>query len=137
MVSDAFNRGPGITRKSDTRITRVGRALRKLKIDETPQFINVLKGEMTIVGPRPEDPRYVDYNNPLHDKVLKVLPGITSPASIVYRNEEWLLNGEDWESYYLEKILPCKLAIDIEYLKNRSFKGDLILLFKTFMAMFK
>jgi lipopolysaccharide/colanic/teichoic acid biosynthesis glycosyltransferase len=131
MVLDADRRGPGITAKDDPRVTRVGRFLRRTKLDELPQLINILQGEMSLVGPRPEDPRYVALYTPQQRQVLVVRPGITSPASLHYREEETLLSGEDWETTYVKEILPHKLAIDLAYLRRRTFWTDLILILKT------
>lgn len=127
MVADASRRGPGITRGGDPRITLVGRFLRRLKIDEMPQLINVLKGEMSIVGPRPEDPRYVAYYTPEQRRVLSLRPGMASPAFIKYRHEEEVLAaaGDDVERIYLTQILPDKLRLDLQYVEQRSFLGDL------------
>lgn len=138
MVADAANRGPGITRDGDPRITRVGRALRKLKIDEIPQLINVLKGEMSIVGPRPEDPRYVAHYTPEQRRVLSVRPGMASPAFIKYRHEEELLAaaGDDWEHVYLTQILPDKLRMDLEYIEQQSFLYDLAILAQAALSLF-
>src|SRR5437762_14127398 len=115
MVVDADRRGPGITTAGDRRITPLGRILRRTKLDEFPQCINVLKGDMSIVGPRPEDPRYVTYYTPQQRAVLSVRPGITSPASVRYRHEEAMLQGEDWENTYIRVVLPAKLALDLDY----------------------
>lgn len=112
MASDADKGGPKITASGDARVTPLGRWLRKFKLDELPQFINVLKGEMSTVGPRPEDPHYVNFYSAEQRKVLDVLPGITSAASVRYRHEERILNGEGWERQYSEKVLPAKLAIE-------------------------
>jgi lipopolysaccharide/colanic/teichoic acid biosynthesis glycosyltransferase len=137
MVVDADKRGPGITATGDARITRVGRFLRRTKIDELPQLINVLKGEMSLVGPRPEDPRYVALYTPEQRRVLAVRPGITSAASLAYRHEEQLLAGEDWETVYRTRVLPDKLAIDLAYLERRTFASDLKLILQTIVAIFK
>lgn len=136
MVADADKRGPGITATGDARITRVGRFLRRTKIDELPQLINVLKGEMSLVGPRPEDPRYVALYTPEQRRVLSVRPGITSAASLAYRHEEQLLSGEDWETLYRTKVLPDKLAIDLAYLEQRTLVSDLKLIFRTIATIF-
>lgn len=136
MVIDADKRGPGITAAGDTRITSVGRFLRRTKIDELPQLINVLRGDMSLVGPRPEDPRYVAFYTPEQRRVLAVRPGITSAASLIYRHEEQLLSGEDWETIYRTKVLPEKLAIDLAYLEQRTLGSDLKLIFRTIAAMF-
>ncbi len=136
MVADADRRGPGITATGDTRITPVGRFLRRTKLDELPQLINVLRGEMSLVGPRPEDPRYVALYTPEQRRVLAVRPGITSAASLVYRHEEQLLAGEDWETVYRTKVLPDKLAIDLAYLERRTLASDLKLILRTIAAVF-
>jgi len=138
MVVDAPNRGPGITSSKDPRITRVGRLLRKLKIDEMPQLINVLKGEMSIVGPRPEDPRYVAHYTPEQRRVLTVRPGMASPAFIKYRHEEEILAaaGDDLEHVYLTQILPDKLRLDLEYIEHQSFIGDLAILAQAALSLF-
>jgi lipopolysaccharide/colanic/teichoic acid biosynthesis glycosyltransferase len=138
MVVDAPNRGPGITSSKDPRITRVGRLLRKFKIDEMPQLINVLKGEMSIVGPRPEDPRYVAYYTPEQRRVLSVRPGMASPAFIKYRHEEEILAAadDDLEHVYLTQILPDKLRLDLEYIEHQSFIGDLAILVQAALSLF-
>ncbi len=138
MVVDAPKRGPGITRGNDPRITRVGRWLRKLKIDEMPQLINVLKGEMSIVGPRPEDPRYVAHYTPEQRRVLTVRPGMASPAFIKYRHEEDILAaaGDRWEEVYRTQVLPDKLRMDLEYIDTQSFWGDLLILARAALSLF-
>lgn len=136
MVINADQIGPGITGASDTRITPIGRLLRKSKLDELPQLINVLRGDMSIVGPRPEDPRYVAHYTDEQRKVLNVRPGITSPASIEYRDEEAQLTGSSWESYYIEHIMPAKLTIDLNYAKNSNVFVDIIIIFKTLKVVF-
>ena len=137
MVADASQKGPGITTSGDARITRVGRFLRKTKIDELPQLINVVRGEMSLVGPRPEDPVYVSRYTCEQRRVLSVRPGITSPASLHYRDEEAILDGRDWEKAYVEEILPHKLQIEIQYLERSSWLTDLGLVFRTVAAMFR
>ena len=138
MVTDASRRGPGITWQDDPRITRVGRLLRKLKIDEMPQLINVLKGEISIVGPRPEDPRYIAHYTPEQRRVLSVRPGMASPAFIRYRHEEQLLAtaGDDVEHVYLTQILPDKLRMDLEYIEQQSFLFDLAVLVQAAFSLF-
>jgi len=129
MVADASSTGPGITRRSDPRVTALGRQLRRLKIDETPQLINVLRGEMSLVGPRPEDPRYVAGYTPEQLRVLTVRPGVCSPAVVKYRHEEALLDAaDDPEEAYLRVVLPDKLRMDLQYIDNRSLIGDLRIL---------
>jgi lipopolysaccharide/colanic/teichoic acid biosynthesis glycosyltransferase len=137
MIVAADQRGPKITAQGDSRITPLGRWLRKLKIDELPQFINVLKGEMSIVGPRPEDPHYVKAYTPDQKRVLDVRPGITSPASVRFRHEEQLLSGDDWERQYIDDVLPQKLQIELDYLHKRTFFTDLKIIWDTFVALFR
>jgi lipopolysaccharide/colanic/teichoic acid biosynthesis glycosyltransferase len=137
MRSDAAETGPAITRAADARVTAVGRVLRRFKLDELPQLINVLKGDMSLVGPRPEDARYVASYTEEQRRVLSVRPGITSPASIRYRHEETLLVGEDWERQYLTAVMPEKIRIDLAYLEQRTFLRDLAILWGTFLAVFR
>lgn len=135
MAAGADRQGPGITATGDARVTRVGRLLRRSKLDELPQLINVLQGEMSLVGPRPEDPRYVALYTPEQRRVLAVRPGITSAASLAYRHEEQLLAGADWETLYREQVLPAKLAIDLDYLDRRTLWSDLALIVRTVASM--
>lgn len=137
MALNAAQTGPGITVSSDPRVTRVGRFLRRWKLDELPQLLNVLRGEMSIVGPRPEDPRYVALYTPEQREVLTVRPGITSPASVRFRNEEALLSGPDWERRYTEEIMPAKLALDLEYVRQVSLRRDLAVLLETLAALLR
>jgi lipopolysaccharide/colanic/teichoic acid biosynthesis glycosyltransferase len=139
MVADARHHGPGITRDADPRITPGGRFLRKLKIDEMPQLINVLKGEMSIVGPRPEDPRYVAGYTADQRRVLSVRPGMASPAFIKYRHEEEVLAsaGDDMERAYISQILPDKLRMDLEYVEAQSFLFDLRILVHAAISLFR
>ncbi len=127
--------GPRLTRSRDPRVTRVGALLRRTKLDELPQLLNVLKGDMSLVGPRPEDPDYVRLYSPQQRRILEVRPGITSEASIRYRDEERELSGEDWEATYRNRILPEKLRIDLEYLERRSFTSDLGVLVRTMISL--
>jgi lipopolysaccharide/colanic/teichoic acid biosynthesis glycosyltransferase len=138
MVAGAALRGPGITTADDIRITRVGRFLREYKIDEMPQLINVLKGEMSIVGPRPEDPRYVACYTPRQRSVLTVRPGMASPAAIKYRHEEEILElaGEDWEEVYVNQVLPDKLELDLDYIERDSMLYDLAVLVRAVASLF-
>ena len=120
----------------DARITRSGYFIRKYKLDELPQLINVFLGDMSLVGPRPEVRRYVDLYTEEQRRVLNVRPGITDPASIKYRNENELLEGaEDPERYYIEVIMPDKLRLNIAYATNQSLRGDLRLICETFKAI--
>jgi len=135
MKAGADKKGPGITVSGDNRITSVGRILRRTKIDELPQLLNVLWGEMSLVGPRPEDPRYVARYTAEQRQVLRVRPGITSAASLAYRHEERMLSGEDWERRYCEEVMPAKLAIDLDYLSKRSLWIDLTIIVRTVLSM--
>jgi lipopolysaccharide/colanic/teichoic acid biosynthesis glycosyltransferase len=135
MVVDAHRDGPGITPAGDRRITRVGRLLRRTKLDELPQLFNVLKGDMSLVGPRPEDPRYVRLYTAAQREVLRVRPGVTSAASLVYRHESSLLSGGDWEKRYVDEILPHKLGIELDYLAHRTVVSDLALVLRTLLAL--
>jgi lipopolysaccharide/colanic/teichoic acid biosynthesis glycosyltransferase len=127
-----------LTASGDPRITRFGRFLRKTKIDELPQLWNVLKGEMSLVGPRPEVPRYVDPRNPLWGDVLRVLPGITDPVTIELRDEENLLEraGGDHERFYREQLIPLKLEGYVAYIRRRTWLTDLRIIVKTLFALF-
>ena len=116
----------------DSRITKAGYFIRKYKIDELPQLINVLKGDMSFVGPRPEVRRYVDLYSKEQMKVLSVRPGITDPASIKYRNENDILSSEsNPEEYYIQHIMPDKLKINIDYINTRTFIKDIKIIFQT------
>ena len=137
MIANAATLGPGITAQNDPRITGVGRFLRRSKIDELPQLINVLMGDMSLVGPRPEDPRYVAQYTPEQKKILNVRPGITSAASLTYQNEERMLKGQDWEIVYETQILPAKLEIDLAYLAKRTLSSDLLLIARTIFSLFR
>ena len=122
----------------DPRVTRSGYWIRKFKLDELPQLINVFIGDMSLVGPRPEVRHYVDYWTPEQMHVLDVRPGITDPASIKFRNENELMEkAEDPEKYYIEVIMQEKLKLYLEYVNNHSFWGDMGLIFKTFWAIVK
>jgi len=131
MVINAAAHGPAVTVANDRRVTHTGRLLRSTKLDELPQLINVLKGDMALVGPRPEDPRYVDLEDADHRRILSVRPGITGPTALAFSNEESLLTGNDPEATYRTEVLPTKLAMDLHYLEYRSFLQDLIILLKT------
>jgi lipopolysaccharide/colanic/teichoic acid biosynthesis glycosyltransferase len=132
MVENASQRGELTTSDQDPRITRIGLFLRRTKIDEIPQLINVLKGEMSIVGPRPEVHRYVDLFRQDYEEILKVRPGITDLASLKYQDEAALLGcSRDPEAEYQNKILPDKIALAKEYLSRSSLLFDLSLTLKT------
>ena len=129
--------GPSVTAAGDRRITPVGKWLRDTKLNELPQLWNVLVGEMSPVGPRPEDPEIAaGWPAEVRRVVLSVRPGITSPASILYRDEENMLKGESLMDHYLNHVVPDKLRLDQLYVRNRSFLGDLDVLFLTAIALF-
>lgn len=116
----------------DSRITKAGYFIRKYKIDELPQLFNVLKGDMSFVGPRPEVRRYVDLYSEEQMKVLSVRPGITDPASIKYRNENDILSSaSNPEQYYIQHIMPDKLKINIDYINTQTFFKDIKIIFQT------
>jgi lipopolysaccharide/colanic/teichoic acid biosynthesis glycosyltransferase len=123
--------GDRITRHGDDRVTRVGRFLRAGRLDELPQLWNVLVGDMSLVGPRPEDPHYVELYTPEQRRVLDVRPGVTSLASLRFRDEQRLLVGDDWERTYRERVMPAKLEIDRAYVERASLGLDLRILAAT------
>src|SRR5438270_3553354 len=129
--------GPAITRGGDARITPAGRLLRRWKLDELPQLVNVLRGDMSIVGPRPEAPEYVALYTAEERRVLSVRPGLTSPASLRYRHEETLLGGDDWHDRYVNEIMRDKLRDDLAYIDTGTFLGDLRLIARTFASLFR
>lgn len=133
MVADAADRGGPLTRGGhDPRITPLGRLLRKTKFDELPQLINVLRGEMSLVGPRPEVPRYVEMFRDEFRHLLAVRPGITDPASVRFRSEAELLGAAaDAESLYVREILPEKIRLSRQYIRQASLCGDLRILWQT------
>lgn len=136
MTLNGEGAGAPITVGGDKRITRTGRALRALKIDELPQLLNVLKGEMSLVGPRPEIRRYVQLFETDYRKLLVIRPGITDPASLEYSSEESLLAMSDnWEKDYIGKILPEKIRLSMQYVGNHSVVTDLKLIAKTIMKI--
>ena len=135
MVENAAEMGPKITPSNDPRITRVGAFLRRWYLDEIPQFINVLKSEMSVVGPRPETPEYVALYTSEQRRVLQAKPGMAGPATIAFRNEEELLAGhENPDVYYVESMMQDRLRLDLEYVDKQSFFYDLRLLFDMFYA---
>ncbi|HEY7911800.1 MAG TPA: sugar transferase [Blastocatellia bacterium] len=127
-----------IAAKNDPRVFAFGLWLRRLKIDELPQLFNVLRGEMAIVGPRPEDPRIVDeYYSKEHMETLTVLPGLASPGSIYnYTHGERLLSAENTEKQYVEQVMPVKLALDIVYVREASVVYDLKIILRTMRVIF-
>jgi lipopolysaccharide/colanic/teichoic acid biosynthesis glycosyltransferase len=137
MVDDAALKGRQITTSGDSRITRVGHVLRKTKMDELPQLINVLRGEMSLVGPRPEVPRYVELFRSEYQEILRVQPGITDLASLKYRSESEILDlAADPEHEYVTRLLPDKIALAKEYVRRSSFCFDMSLIFRTVLRVF-
>lgn len=136
MVVDAEKLGAQVTTKGDSRVTKVGRFLRKCRLDELPQLVNILKGDMSFVGTRPEVPRYVaDYSDVMWATLL--LPaGVTSTASIEYKDEDRLLsNAEDADKTYIDAILPAKMQYNLQYLLDYSFWKDIKIMIKTVLAV--
>ena len=138
MYPDADKRGLLTVGDRDPRVTRAGYFLRKYKLDELPQLFNVWKGEMSLVGPRPEVKKYTDLYTPQQAAVLTVTPGITDFASIQYVDEsELLARSDDPESLYIEEIMPQKLALNLQYIAAQSFKTDLYILLQTALKIIK
>jgi lipopolysaccharide/colanic/teichoic acid biosynthesis glycosyltransferase len=132
--------GPRVTGRNDMRITDVGRWLRATKLNELPQLVNVIKGEMSLVGPRPEDPRYADHYSPRHRQVLAVRPGLTSLAFLRFGDEEAFIARAapaDVEAYYLQDLLPKKLDIELDYVSTWSVRQDLRILAGTVLTMLR
>ena len=139
MATDTTAGGLQLTVGADPRVTRTGRWLRKYKLDELPQLIDVVRGKMSLVGPRPEVPEYVKhYSREQKDIVLSVRPGITDNASIEYRDENNILaESDNPEQDYIEKILPIKLGYYLRYVADRSMTGDIAIILRTFGAVFR
>ena len=138
MVQDAPARGMSITAGRDPRITRVGHFLRQTKMDELPQLINVLKGDMTLVGPRPEVPHYVELFRKDYEEILQIRPGITDLASLKYRDEATILGqSENPEEEYVTRVLPEKIRLAKEYMNQSSFFFDTMLILKTLLKLFE
>lgn len=138
MVADAESIGKQITIGKDNRITKVGHFIRKYKIDELPQLFNVFIGDMSLVGPRPEVPNYVELYNDEQRKVLNVKPGITDLASIRYRNENELLgNAQNPEELYINTIMPDKLKLNLEYIEKSNLFFDIYIIFTTIIKCIK
>lgn len=136
MTIDAPVKGSVITVGGDPRVTRVGRVLRKSKIDELPQLLNVLKGEMSFVGPRPEVREYVELYKDEYKDILRVRPGITDLSSIAYRDEESILRSkDDPETYYRNVLLPEKIRLAREYIEHSSFAYDISLIMRTVLRI--
>ena len=129
------SRGAVITAAGDVRVTRTGATLRRYKLDELPQLFNVLRGDMSLVGPRPEVPEFVRLETPIWQAVLQVRPGLTDPATLLYRDEERLLAASnDPVVLYRDTILPAKLILNLAYLRSRSFWRDLKLICLTVVS---
>jgi lipopolysaccharide/colanic/teichoic acid biosynthesis glycosyltransferase len=132
MVLDADKLGPGVTKDGDPRVTRVGRFLRKTKLDELPQLWNVFRGEMSFVGPRPELPRYVERYSEAQREILKLKPGITDLATLHFRNEEDLLRqAPDLEGFYLEHCVPRKIELNLIYARRAGILADTWIILQT------
>ncbi len=138
MVHDAPHQGRSITVGADPRITRAGRILRKTKLDELPQLFNVLKGDMSFVGPRPEVRQYVELFRQDYEEILQVRPGITDLASLIYRHEAEILGRTTHpEEEYVQSVLPDKIRLAKEYLKRSSLLFDVTLICKTLLKLFR
>ncbi len=125
-----------LTIGNDNRVTRVGLFIRKYKLDEIPQLINIIKGEMSVVGPRPEVPKYVNLYTDEQLKVLTVLPGLTDYASIEYLDEQKVLGAsDDPEKLYIEEVMPAKLLLNLKYINEKSFLLDIKLIFRTILKI--
>ena len=136
MRHDQAEPGAPITAFGDPRVTRVGRLLRSSKLDELPQLLNVVRGDMSLVGPRPEDPHYVDLYDDEQRAVLQLRPGMTGPTVTQFRHEERILAAsDDPEKTYINDVMPAKLDIDLTYVRNHSFRGDLKILASTARAI--
>lgn len=132
MIVDADKNGPSVTSGDDPRITKVGAIIRKTKIDELPQLLNVLKGDMSLVGPRPEVMKFVKQKEEEYKKVLSVRPGITDNAAIEFRDEETIMEQyEDKEKAYIDFVLPKKIELYYKYIDDISLFGDIRLILKT------
>lgn len=127
-----------LTVGNDNRVTKVGRFIRRYKLDELPQLINIIKGEMSVVGPRPEVPKYVRMYSPEQLNVLSVLPGLTDYASLAYLDEQKILGeADDPEKKYIEEVMPAKLQLNLDYIADRSLMVDFKLIFKTIFKIFR
>lgn len=123
--------GPAVTAAGDRRVTSIGGFLRKHRLDELPQALNLARGDMSVVGPRPEDPTFVDWDQPLHRRVFNAKPGITGVTQLAFRNEAELLFNSNPDDVYRRLILPAKLRLDASYLDRRSMRVDLRILLST------
>ena len=138
MVDHADRMGAALTQGQDRRVTPAGRFLRKWKLDELPQLLNVLRGEMSLVGPRPEAPCYVGHYTPEQRRVLQAKPGITGLTQVRFRHEESLLQRcGNVEEEYIREIMPHKLALDLQYVESQTLLLDLKLIARTLMCLFE
>ena len=138
MVVNAESLGTQVTTDHDDRVTKIGRKLRKYRLDELPQIFNVLSGSMSFVGVRPEVPKYVEQYEDVYYATLLMPAGITSPASIQYKDEEKLLaECDDADKVYIEQILPEKMKYNLSYIENFGFFSDIGIMFKTVVEVAK
>jgi len=137
MIKNAENLGGSTTALNDPRITKIGRILRKYKIDELPQLINVLKGQMSLVGPRPELKEHTDLYNDKEKKILSIKPGITDYASIEFASLDKFVGDKNADEVYAEKIRDKKNQLRIKYVENRSFPRDIKIILQTILTIFK
>jgi lipopolysaccharide/colanic/teichoic acid biosynthesis glycosyltransferase len=132
MVQDAARQGRAITVANDARVTRVGAVLRRCKLDELPQLFNVVAGEMSLVGPRPDVPQYVAQYGPAQQRVLELVPGITSPANLAYHDEaELLARASDPERMYVQQVMPDKIRLHLAYADQATPWSDLLMVLRT------
>jgi lipopolysaccharide/colanic/teichoic acid biosynthesis glycosyltransferase len=135
MAVNADRHGPGLTRRDDPRIIPIGRFLRRTKIDEVPQLLNVISGQLNLVGARPEDPRYVALYNNEQREILGYTPGMKSPASLFFRNEDEFLGEGDNDDVYVSTLMPRKIEMDLAYLRHQTVPGDIVIIVKTLLAL--
>jgi len=140
MIHDPADSSPGVTRSGDPRVTAAGGFLRRWKLDELPQLLNVLGGDMSFIGPRPDQPQFIAALAPDLRQILRLRPGITGAATIRFRDEQQLLagiEGEELITHYVKIVLPLKAQLDLEYARTATFLTDLHLLFRTLCAIFR